>query len=162
MRLIDYPSLGFLALFVVFALTLEIGFRVAAAKHANEDADLHEQAIGVRDGVVVLLILLLGFTLAMALPRFDRRRELIVDEANAIGTTDLRAQMLPEPSRTISLGLLREYVGARIDFSEGGADLDKVKGAIERTHQIQTSLWQLAVDAAAKNPTPITSSYITS
>jgi hypothetical protein len=162
MWLIDYPRLVFLVLFVIFAVALEIGFRLAAIRNANEDPDLHEQAVGVRDGVVVLLSLLLGFTLAMALPRFDQRKELIVDEANAIGTTDLRAQMLPEPARTVSLELLREYVGARIDFSEHGADPEKLRGAIERTHQIQASLWQLAVDVAAKNPSPITATYIAS
>ena len=82
MWLIDYPRLVFLALFLIYAIALEIGFRLASIRNANVDADLHEQAVGVRDGVVVLLSLLLGFTLAMALPRFDQRRGLIVDEAN--------------------------------------------------------------------------------
>ena len=159
MWLIDHPRLLFLALFVIDAIALELGFRLASIRNANVDADLHEQAVGVRDGVVVLLSLLLGFTLAMALPRFDQRRELIVDEASAIGTTALRAQTLPEPARTVSLELLREYVGARIDLSGGAATINS---ASERAHQIQSSLWQLAVDAAAKNPTPITSLYITS
>ena len=162
MWLIDYPSLVFLVLLVLFAISLEIGFRLGSLRNANEDADLHEQAVGVRDGVVVLLSLLLGFTLAMALPRFDQRRELIVDEANAIGTTTLRAQTLPEPARTISLELLREYVGARIDFSENASSVEKLSVAMERTHQIQASLWQVAAEAAAKNPTPVTSIYITS
>jgi hypothetical protein len=162
MWLIDYPSLVFLVLFTLFAISLEIGFRLGSLRNANEDADLHEQAVGVRDGVVVLLSLLLGFTLAMALPRFDQRRELIVDEANAIGTTTLRAQTLPEPARTISLELLREYVGARIDFSENAGSVEKLSIAMERTHQIQASLWQMAAEAAAKNPTPVTSIYITS
>jgi Protein of unknown function (DUF4239) len=162
MWLIDYPSLVFLLLFVLFAISLEIGFRLGSLRNANEDADLHEQAVGVRDGVVVLLSLLLGFTLAMALPRFDQRRELIVDEANAIGTTTLRAQTLPEPARTISLELLREYVGARIDFSENASSVEKHSVAMERTHQIQASLWQVAAEAAEKNPTPVTSIYITS
>lgn len=160
--LIDDPRLVFLVPFVVFMVALEIGFRLASIRNANVDADLHEQAVGVRDGVVVLLSLLLGFTLAMALPRFDQRRELIVDEASAIGTTALRAQTLPEPARTVSLELLREYVGARIDFSDDSAGAAKIDSAAERAHQIQSSLWQLAVDAAAKNPTPITSLYITS
>jgi hypothetical protein len=162
MWLIDYPRLLFLALFVVYAIALEIGFRLASIRNANVDADLHEQAVGVRDGVVVLLSLLLGFTLAIALPRFDQRRELIVDEANAIGSSTLRAQTLPEPARTVSLELLREYVGARIDFSDDSASAERLNAATERAHQIQSSLWQLAVDVAAKNPTPITSIYITS
>jgi hypothetical protein len=152
MWLIDYPRLIFSVLFIIFAVALEIGFRLAAIRNANEDGDLHEQAVGVGDGVVVLLSLLLDFTLA--LPRFDQRRELIVDEANAIGTTTLGAQTLPDLARTISLELLREYVGARIDFSENAGRVDKLDAAIDRTHQIQASLWQLAVDVAAKNPTP--------
>src|ERR1700735_1258299 len=82
MWLIDYPHLVFLALFLIYAIALEIGFRLASIRNANVDADLHEQAVGVRGGGVVLLSLLLGFTLAMALPRFDQRRGLIVDEAN--------------------------------------------------------------------------------
>src|SRR3984957_14127054 len=104
--LIDYPSLLFIFLFVFYAIALEIGFRLASRSRENEDPDLHEQAVGVRDGVIVLLSLLLGFTLALALPRYDLRRQLIVDEANAIGTTDLRAQMLPEPARSKTLELL--------------------------------------------------------
>ena len=52
-------------------------------------------------------VLLLGFTLALALPRYDLRRQLIVDESNAIGATDLRAQMLPEPARTKLLSMLQ-------------------------------------------------------
>jgi hypothetical protein len=162
MWLIDDPSLVFLGLFLLFGISLEIGFRLGSLRNANQDADLHEQAVGVRDGVVVLLSLLLGFTLAMVLPRFDQRRELIVDETNAIGTTALRAQTLPELARTISLELLREYVGARMDFPENSGSLEKVSAAMERARQIQASLWQMAVDAAAKNPTPILSLYITS
>src|ERR1700722_5928109 len=162
MWLVDYPRLLFLALFLIFAIALEIGFRLASIRNANVDADLHEQAVGVRDGVVVLLSLLLGFTLAMALPRFDQRRELIVDEANAIGTSTLRAQTLPEPARTVSIELLREYCASRIDFFDDSASAERLNAATERAHQIQASLWQLAVDAAAKNPTPITSIYITS
>ena len=119
-RIVDYPSILFIFLFLVYAVALEIGFRLASRGREKEDPDLHEQAVGVRDGVIVLLSLLLGFTLALALPRYDLRRQLIVDEANAIGTTDLRAQMLPEPARGKSLELLRNYVDARVEFSETG------------------------------------------
>ena len=115
-RLIDYPTLLFIFLLVSYALALEIGFRLASRRNANQDPTLHEQAVGVRDGVVVLLSLLLGFSLALALPRYDLRRELIIDEANAIGTVNLRAQLLPDPVRSKSIALLREYVDARVQF----------------------------------------------
>src|SRR5687768_15219741 len=50
-------------------------------------------------GVLGLLALMLGFTLAMAVDRFDTRRLLVLQEANAVGTTYLRAQLLDEPHR---------------------------------------------------------------
>ena len=46
----------------------------------------------------------------MALSRFEGRRDAVLDEANAIGTTALRARLLPEPHNTETLKLLREYV----------------------------------------------------
>jgi hypothetical protein len=161
-RLIDYPSLLFISLFVVYAISLEVGFRLAPRGREKEDPDLHEQAVGVRDGVIVLLSLLLGFTLALTLPRFDLRRQLIVDEANAIGTTNLRAQMLPEPARTKSLELLRQYVDARVEFSETGGVPGASDAATARSHVLQADLWAQAKDAAAAGPTPIISLYIAS
>src|SRR5271154_7249952 len=146
MWLIDYPRLLFIFLLAIFAIALEIGFRIASRTQDANDVALHEQAVGVRDGVVVLLSLLLGFTLAMALPRFDQRRELVVAEANAIGTTDLRAQLLPEPERTKTLELLRQYLDVRVRFSEDGTDRNNLNSAIEKSHQIQVGLWQQAVD----------------
>src|ERR1700722_2301293 len=159
-RIVDYPSILFIFLFVTYATALEIGFRLASRGREKEDPDLHEQAVGVRDGVIVLLSLLLGFTLALALPRYDLRRQLIVDEANAIGTTDLRAQMLPGPARGKSLELLRNYVDARVEFSETGG----IPGPSDtaRSRELQAALWAQAKDAATASPTPITSMYIAS
>jgi hypothetical protein len=161
-RLIDYPSLLFIFLFVVFAVALEIGFRIASRRKENEDPDLHEQAVGVRDGVIVLLSLLLGFTLALALPRYDLRRQLIVDEANAIGTTDLRAQLLPEPARSRTLELLRQYVDVRLKFSESSSDSAEAAEATVQSRQLQAELWSQAKEVAATSSTPITSLYVSS
>jgi hypothetical protein len=160
-RLIDYPSVLFIFLFVVYAIALEIGFRIASSRKENEDPDLHEQAVGVRDGVIVLLSLLLGFTLALALPRHDLRRNLIVDEANAIGTADLRAQLLPEPARSKTLELLREYIDARVKFSENNSGTSEVAEATGQSRALQRELWNQAKDVAAASPTPITSIYVT-
>jgi hypothetical protein len=142
-RLIDYPTLLFIFLLVSYALALEIGFRLASRRNANQDPTLHEQAVGVRDGVVVLLSLLLGFSLALALPRYDLRRELIVDEANAIGTVKLR-----------------EYVDARVQFSEYGAASPQFAEATARSHLLQAELWNQAQEVATAGPTAITSIYV--
>lgn len=63
-----------------------------------------------------LLALLLGFTFAMAMSRFEVRKQLVLDEANAIGTTFLRAQLLPPPARQEISDLLRQYVEVRLAF----------------------------------------------
>src|ERR1700733_12999813 len=161
-RIVDYPSILFIFLFLVYAVALEIGFRLASRGREKEDPTLHGQAVGVRDGVIVLLSLLLGFTLALALPRYDLRRQLIVDEANAIGTTDLRAQMLPEPARSKTLELLRNYVDARVEFSETGGIPGASDASTARSHELQAALWAQAKDAATASPTPITSIYVAS
>src|SRR4051812_102031 len=62
----------------------------------------------LESGLLGLMALIIGFTFAMALSRFEARREAIVNEANAIGTTALRARLLPEEHRAEALKLLRE------------------------------------------------------
>ena len=63
----------------------------------------------VEQSLLGLLALIVGFTFLMALTRFEARREAVLNEANAIGTTALRARLLPEPYRAETLKLLREY-----------------------------------------------------
>src|SRR5262249_53666811 len=64
----------------------------------------------LESAILGLLALMIGFTFAMALSRFEARRAAVLEEANAIGTTALRTRLLPAPHSTESLKLLREYV----------------------------------------------------
>ena len=98
-----------------------------------------------------LLALIIAFTFAMALTRFDARRDAVLNEANAIGTTALRARLLPEPHRTDSLKLLREYVKIRLDITARPASRTELKVAIERSDALQEALWQQAKAMAAKD-----------
>jgi hypothetical protein len=99
---------------------------------------------------------------ALAVPRFDQRRELMVLEANAIGTTSLRAQMLPEPERSILQQLLRQYVDARLDFKAAGMNAEKIQAARVRSKQLQNDLWRQAAAVAQRSPTPITGLFVQS
>ena len=75
--------------------------------------------VSTLEGAVIgLLALILGFTFAMSLSRFETRRDAILTEANAIGTTALRARLLPEAHRKEVLGLLRDYVNVRLDITQ--------------------------------------------
>src|SRR4051812_43090401 len=94
---IDTAPLGLvgLALFLILLICVEIGFRVRSAAGSAEGQIGNQEFL--LSAVLGLLALLLGFTFSMALNRYDGRRDLVVQEANAIGTTWLRAQLLREP-----------------------------------------------------------------
>jgi len=98
-----------------------------------------------------LLALIIGFTFAMALTRFEARRDAIVKEANAIGTTALRARLLPAPISTESLKLLKDYMQIRLDVIASGSSLIESNGAIDRSNAIQEALWQQAKAMVAKD-----------
>ena len=101
--------------------------------------------------VIGLLALLLGFTFAMALSRFEARRDAVLNEANAIGTTALRARLLPEPHRKEALSLLKEYVKIRLDLTQRPVTNADLATAIEKSNTLQEALWQQATAAAASD-----------
>ncbi len=98
-----------------------------------------------------LLALMIGFTFAMALSRFETRRDAVLSEANAIGTTALRARLLPQPERGEILKLLREYVTVRLDITKQPVSRAELAAAIDKSNTIQEALWQQAKAMAAKD-----------
>lgn len=88
-----------------------------------------------------LLALMIGFTFAMALTRFDERRAALLDEANSIGTAALRGRLLPAPHDALSLKLLRDYVQIRLDLTSHVPTAAETHAAIVRSNQIQEALW---------------------
>ncbi len=160
MTLLEHPWVLFGVLFLGLTVVVELGHRLGLATAANSDERLREPMVATRDSVSLLLSLLLGFTLAMAVPRYEERKKLVVDEANAIGTSALRAQMLPEPARGKILQLLSEYVDARVNFSAARLDAQELQQSLVRTKQLQDELWRESVGVARQNPTPITSIFV--
>ena len=103
-----------------------------------------------------------GFSFAMAVSRHDTRRELVVQEANSISTTARRARLLPEPQAANVARLLREYVALRIQ-AHRETQFSQRFGALRKSSaDLHERLWNEAVAAAAKQPTPITASFIVS
>ena len=118
---------------------------------SNIDEERREQIAASRDALGILFSLLLGFTLAMALPRCDLREQLVMEEANAIGTTTLRAGVLPEAKRSQVRALLRAYVQARQVYSEAIPGESQLTAAIERTKALQSSLWHQAEESVRQS-----------
>jgi hypothetical protein len=118
-----------------------------------------ETPVGSMVGATLgLLAFMLAFTFGLAGSRFEDRRQVLLSEANAIGTTYLRAAMLPEPMRTEAQNLLREYVDVRIEAVQPG----KLDQAITKSEELHTRLWSVAVAATEKDRSPITALYVQS
>src|SRR5262245_61176946 len=96
-----------LAAIGTFMLALEVGFRLGLRRQANADEPDKTHAITLHGAVLGLLALLLGFTFAMAVSRYENRKTLIIDQANAIGTAALRGKLLPPPHADRTMTLLR-------------------------------------------------------
>jgi RecB family exonuclease len=139
----------FLVLLIFLVGVPELAWRIGVAR-SRKISEPDKQSGTVKSAVLALLGLLLGFSFALAAARHDARRELVVEEANSIGTTARRAQLLPEPHATNVAELLREYISLRIQahreaqFSE--RFLEARKGSVE----IQDRIWSEAVAAAAE------------
>jgi hypothetical protein len=108
--------------------------------------------VSTLEGAILgLLALMIGFTFSMALSRFEARRDGVVAEATAIGTTALRARLLPAPHNGESVKLLRDYVQLRLDLTRHPASPRELSATISRSNAIQEALWQQAKAAAAKD-----------
>jgi hypothetical protein len=147
------PDLAlFTATFAGFLLVLEIGFRLGKWRGAGADAAATSHHEGLQSAIFALLGLLLGFSFAMAVARYDMRKALIIEEANAIGTAQLRTDFLSPPQRQAAADLIKSYVRARIAFYEAGADRGRLEAAVQDASHIQQRLWTIAVAAAGEDP----------
>jgi hypothetical protein len=140
----------FIAILVVVLLSVECGYRLGKFRRSRNEQE-KEAPVGTMVGATLgLLAFVLAFTFGLAAARFDARRQVLLDEANAIGTTYLRSGMLPERRDEIR-ALLRDYVGARLDAVHSGNFAE----GIRRSEDIQQQVWKEAESIAEKNPNSI-------
>jgi hypothetical protein len=115
--------------------------------------DTLREPFGVLQAALLgLVALILAFGLTMAVGRYDSRRAAVVEDANAIGTTYLRAQTLREPIRTRSLRDLERYTDASIRLSDVVPGSGAAAAAIADENALQRSLWRMAGEALAGSP----------
>ena len=108
-------------------------------------------ASGIATACLGLLALLIAFTYSMAVARYDLRRQVVLEEANAIGSTANFALMLPQPDQAPILDMLRRYTQVRLDL---GVPYDEAKFQqdVGKSTQLQAQLWQRAVSVTAAMP----------
>ena len=143
-------SLPVVAIFVLFVivslLCYEGGFRVGVWWQERTPGEQEGPTGMIVGSILALLAFLLAVTMSMASDRFDTRRGIVLDEANSIGTTYLRAGYLPEPASSQIRQLLREYVPLRIVVTDAkAADL---AADIARSTEILAQLWAISEEVA--------------
>ena len=128
-----------------------LGWRTrAVADDAPDIGTLTGAALG-------LLALLLAFSFSLALSRHETRRNLVLQEANAISSTANFALMLPDSAQKPILSLLRDYTAVRIGL---GVPYDPAKLAhdVNRSAELQSQLWQQAVSVTTTTPQSLSAS----
>jgi hypothetical protein len=136
-----------LGLLAGMLLLLETGRRIGLQRMAK-DAEGARAGLGAVEGAVFgLMGLLLAFTFSGASARFDTRRQLIVEAANAIGTAYLRLDMLPAISQPAIKQNFRKYVDARLSVYRKLPDFQAAKAELARAAVLQNEIWTQALSA---------------
>lgn len=140
---------------VLFFAT-ELGYRAGLRVPLNLN-DVGESQLGTISGASLgLLALLLGFTFAMSLSRYDVRKRLVTQEANALSTVYLRARNLPEQEGSEIATLLRKYVDVRLEFFSAGLTHEGQSRVEKETEQLQEQLWTRTSASLAKDDRHVT------
>jgi hypothetical protein len=155
MKMILIGALLAAALFAGILLLLAIGRRIGARNLARE-GEISQKGLGALEGAIFALLgLVLAFSFSGALARFDARRQLVVEEANAIGTAWLRVDLLPETAREPMRDLFRSYLESRIETYRKVPDMTAVEAELARSAELQGQIWELAVSTPPENGSPL-------
>jgi len=147
-----------LLLLGLFAVN-EACYRVAAHRRVPAREARKAQIDLVVAALLGLLGLLLAFSFEIGDSRFDKRKQLVLDEANAIATTYLRADMLPAPNGPRIQELLRQYIDERSNV-RSMAELDRM---LARSAALHAQLWHEATEVARANMgSPVVALFVAS
>ena len=142
-----------LALVIVAIVGAATAAGYAAGRYLREHQAKLREPFGVLQGALLGVVgLILAFGLSLAVGRYEDRRAATVTEANAIGTSYLRAQLIAEPARSRSLGLLRRYTDLALQVSHEVPGSSGMRRTTAAEGVLQRRLWHLAGQATAAAP----------
>jgi hypothetical protein len=148
--LVNSIPLSVLAIGTLFLVlvSLELGFRIGRWRRERSGTEHDSTLGGVVGATLGLVAFLLAFTFGMAASRFEDRRQVLLEEVNALDAAYLRADLIDEPYRSAVHGLLKEYVALRLDEARS----DKLADDIKRPEQLQEELWDQVVAVSNAGP----------
>lgn len=140
-----YWLLPILALCMI--ICMEVGYRVGRASSLRHTGQEEKGSGAIEAAIFGLLGLMLAFTFSAAQSRVEKRRDLVVKEANAIGTAYLRLDLLAAEAQPALRKAFREYLDTRIAVYEAIPDFEKVYQGLARADQLQKKIWTMAQEA---------------
>ena len=154
MRVVNHPLVVFAGTFLLLWLAHRLGIAIRSRHHGMSEAERSDYGV-IIGATLTLLALLIGFTFSMATTRYDLRKNLEEEEANAIGTEYNRVDFLPAAQASRLRVLLQQYTSLRIRFyvARNEPEIDRVN---RETATLQNQLWAEVVAGATLQPTPLT------
>jgi hypothetical protein len=137
-----------ITIFILTVASFVFGYRIRT-NIIKKDPDHSKLDLGQISGTLLALLgLLLAFTFSMSNSRYDTRRQLVIEEANAIGTVILRTDIYPDSIRKLLRAGLQEYVEDRIEFYQAGMDIEKVVDYYVKADEVSKKIWSIAASYA--------------
>jgi hypothetical protein len=150
----QHPICLVAVLMVVMTVTAEIGFRLGRRWHPRTDDARRGHLASVMGSLLGLLALLLSFTFAMSANRYDTRRQMVMSEANALGTLYLQSSVLPDAPRKAFKQILRQYVAFRAQAAllRHDASAKETAQAIAQAEGLQDQMLNVIKTSAELEP----------
>lgn len=134
--------------FAVVILSILLGYGLGQFQRRRA-VDYSEGPVGAVVGAMLgLLAFILAFTFGIVTSRFDTRKQLLLQDVNAIATATARADLLPEPHRTECRALMKRYLDLRVDAAR---DVGKIPNLTAESESLQVHLWEHAVALARQD-----------
>lgn len=152
------PLVGIFLLQVAVTLaSIEAGQWLGTRRANKPEHERESEAAvsAVSGAVLALLAFILALTFGAAASRYDLRRDALMGDVNAIQTTYMRAGLVPDPYRTLTRSLLRDYVEVRMNVGDVYGDEDQLRALRARSSAITEMLWKQAEALAAKDSNDI-------
>jgi len=127
----------------------EVGFWLGSLVGSSDDAFDRQVAL-VRGSTAALVAFLIGFAFSGAASRFIDRLDIIVKEANALGTAYLRADAISEPQRSELKAALKEYTADRVRLLSGERR-DQIEPLLAKVGGLHERMWQAAIKGTQDN-----------
>jgi hypothetical protein len=152
--------LAVVSLFLGMLALLAVGRRMGA-RHAKSEEEA-PAGVGLLDGAVFgLMGFLVALTYSGAESRFQARRELIVEEANAISSAYELVDLMPEGAQPQVRETFRRYVDSRIAAFQWLPDIDAAQKELDRSQALQKEIWNQSIVAVRDQPSPTSAMLLT-